>query len=327
MANCGPHTNGSQFFILFSPAPHLDNKHVVFGEIVGEESFKVLDAMERVTTGKGDRPTREVRIEACGVLEEEEEEEEGGKVEGGRGKEEEKKSDTEGEGKGGGRSDVPEEEEEEKDSVVTDPLLSVDTSKMSKVELRLHKLKLKMNQSRRLNRNEVMEEGRRLGDGGKKEARTIRKKDREKRDRERKNLGTAELSTSATDAIWGQEKKEEKDKRRGNFGWEMYNSGTQHRAYEKRVEGMVTDGHRDTGVYDPAALDNGGSTKQEGVARMAKEARERREVSKRRHRTELEGEDVTSINERNKVFNKKIKRVYDKYTTEIRQNLERGTAL
>ena len=39
------------------------------------------------------------------------------------------------------------------------------------------------------------------------------------------------------------------------------------------------------------------------------------------------GEDVTSINDRNKFFNKKIKRAFDKYTVEIRQNLERGTAL
>jgi pre-mRNA-splicing factor SYF2 len=46
-----------------------------------------------------------------------------------------------------------------------------------------------------------------------------------------------------------------------------------------------------------------------------------------RRRQEFDQEDVTYINERNKVFNKKIKRAYDKYTVEIRQNLERGTAL
>ena len=46
-----------------------------------------------------------------------------------------------------------------------------------------------------------------------------------------------------------------------------------------------------------------------------------------RRRAAYEGEDVTSINERNKHFNKKLKRAFDKYTVEIRQNLERGTAL
>jgi hypothetical protein len=46
-----------------------------------------------------------------------------------------------------------------------------------------------------------------------------------------------------------------------------------------------------------------------------------------RRRANFDGEDVTSINERNKQFNKKLKRAFDKYTVEIRQNLERGTAL
>jgi SYF2 splicing factor len=46
-----------------------------------------------------------------------------------------------------------------------------------------------------------------------------------------------------------------------------------------------------------------------------------------RRRTEYEAEDIDYINDRNKHFNKKIKRAYDKYTVETRQNLERGTAL
>lgn len=46
-----------------------------------------------------------------------------------------------------------------------------------------------------------------------------------------------------------------------------------------------------------------------------------------RRRTFVEGEAVDYINDRNRVFNKKIGRYYDKYSTEIKQNLERGTAL
>lgn len=46
-----------------------------------------------------------------------------------------------------------------------------------------------------------------------------------------------------------------------------------------------------------------------------------------RRRQEFDSEDVTYINDRNKMFNKKIKRAFDKYTVEIRQNLERGTAI
>ena len=53
---------------------------------------------------------------------------------------------------------------------------------------------------------------------------------------------------------------------------------------------------------------------------------EKREKNKRK-KMEFEQEDVSYINQRNKRFNQKISRNYDKYTAEIRQNLERGTAL
>ncbi|KAL9127686.1 MAG: hypothetical protein Q9217_003484 [Psora testacea] len=46
MANKGPNTNGSQFFILYAPAPHLDGKNTVFGRVIGDEGLKVLGEME-----------------------------------------------------------------------------------------------------------------------------------------------------------------------------------------------------------------------------------------------------------------------------------------
>lgn len=68
MANAGPNTNGSQFFITFGNAPHLDGKHVVFGETV--EGINVLQKIEKVDTGDRDRPAfgQEVLISACGVI-------------------------------------------------------------------------------------------------------------------------------------------------------------------------------------------------------------------------------------------------------------------
>lgn len=65
MANCGPNTNGSQFFITTAPANWLDFKNVVFGEPV--EGFDVLKAMERCGTDSG-RPIRKVMIVDCGQL-------------------------------------------------------------------------------------------------------------------------------------------------------------------------------------------------------------------------------------------------------------------
>ena len=67
MANAGPNTNGSQFFLTFEAAPHLDGHHVVFGQVT--DGMQVLDALEGVTCGRNDVPTAPVKIAACGVLE------------------------------------------------------------------------------------------------------------------------------------------------------------------------------------------------------------------------------------------------------------------
>ena len=65
MANMGPNTNGSQFFICTQEAPHLDGKHVAFGIV--KDGYDIIEQLNNIQTGKNDKPLVECKIIECGL--------------------------------------------------------------------------------------------------------------------------------------------------------------------------------------------------------------------------------------------------------------------
>ncbi|MQM04801.1 hypothetical protein Taro_037605 [Colocasia esculenta] len=132
-------------------------------------------------------------------------------------------------------------------------------------------------------------------------------------------------------------KKWEKDP--APFGWDVFNQKTLYNAYKKRTKNMEVDmeAYNKAKEEDPDFYRNASSLQygkapkipQENIDRMVKELQDRdaKRKSFSRRRKFHEEKDIDSINDRNEHFNKKIERAFGKYTLEIKNNLERGTAL
>lgn len=346
MANAGPNTNGSQFFITCAATPWLDNKHVVFGQVT--EGMKLLRQVEALQVGVNDKPLFSVSIMECGdmaVLREieknindedlfdsdddaEEEEIDISNVVVPAAGKDGVKPDTSRRPRKRKREEQLEEEQKE--------LLTQDVTMMTARERKLFEIRLKLNAASKRTRRATLNEHK-SGNKSKKDiAREKRKKYLEKRELKCKELKNAhrdpncpELYESAAIA----KRKRDKKGAAAPFGWDVFNTDTLYRAYEKRINSIKLKGSvRDpTKLADANELDYGGdgAVDPDAIQDMMDEieqVKKRRQKFQRR-RTRYDDEQPSWINHRNEVFNRKVERAYGKYTQTIRANLERGTAL
>ena len=317
--------NTPSFLVTLAACPHLDEDgtHVVFGKVV--EGMHLLTKLERLATEnhgiRGD-----VRISASGELDIM-------PVSGTRLPARTKAGEELRTGDGalplfGATADG------------SDP-----TAGMSAMEKRLYELQMKVQKSKYANKKAVVAERRRRyapttdtaadGQQEKEGGGPPRRKDDEKASGENTTL----MHQSQEEAEQMYKRKKKKERTIATAGTMPTDIDVQYASIQKRADAIPVnlDEYERAKHADPEFYRDGNSMlygqapkiPQQNIDRMVKELDEQRERRSKfsRRRKHYEGRDVDSINERNTIYNQSIAKAFDKYTVEIKTNLERGTAL
>ncbi|KAH6777067.1 GCIP-interacting family protein [Perilla frutescens var. hirtella] len=208
---------------------------------------------------------------------------------------------------------------------------------------KLYELKMKMNEARKANQTAMVAEKKKME--APTESRGISKQKwlEERKKKIGKLLDANGLDMSKAYMLDTEEMAELKykkwEKEPAPAGWDVFNQKTLYNAYKKRTKNVEVDlneynrlKEEDPEFYRGASSLQYGKTpniSEEKVDKMIKELKDREQKSRAfsRRRKYREEKDIDSINDRNEHFNKKIERAFGKYTLEIKNNLERGTAL
>lgn len=216
-------------------------------------------------------------------------------------------------------------------------------AKMTPMQKKMFDLRLKLNAARKANQSEIVAEKKRAEAPVESRGVSKQKWFEEKQKRLGKHLEQNGLEASKAFMLDTQEAAEIKykkwEKKPAPFGWDVFNQRSLYNAYKKRTKNIpyTMDEYTKAKESDPDFFRDGSSLQygkapdipDENVDKMVAELedRDRKRKSFSRRRKFHEEKDIDSINDRNEHFNRKIERAFGKYTVEIKNNLERGTAL